>query len=108
MTEQQDAHTMQASEELVQTARQLEEARGYARQWSEVADGLREQMLEELGEADALTAVTASGVPVVMISESTRRTFDKERFKIKHPEIDLADFDNITQVRQLRVKLPEA
>ena len=99
MTPEQQTRTIEATDEIQSTTQQLVEARKNAKAWGELADQLRDQLLEEMD--DALVAVTASGEPVVKISESNRKSFDKKRFASDHPEIDLGDYDKITLVRQV-------
>jgi hypothetical protein len=92
-----------ATPEMIQLASELAVARKNAKQWGQIESNLRTDLLDLMEEADADMALTASGLPVVKITESTRKSLDKDALKIAHPEIDLEDYEKVSLVRTIKV-----
>lgn len=91
--------------EIVTRAKRLAEARSAASRWKQVADHERDEILtalEEEGGPDVLGAVTASGVRVVGITETTSKRFDVNKFREDHPDMDLSKYFKPTYSRQVR------
>lgn len=99
-----------ADEKSIELARRLGEARSNAKQWGEVADFVRDELLEhvkdlakvnEVEEPKALVA--AGGVKILSISETTRKTLDIDRVKADYPEIDWDNYYKVSASTQVRV-----
>lgn len=100
---------IQADDQTIELARRLGEARQAVKQWGEVADFNRDELLarvkevaNEQGIADPRTVV-ASGVKVVSISETDRRILDIDRLKAEHPEIDFDKYYRISTSTTVRI-----
>jgi hypothetical protein len=97
-----------ADPEMITLSRKLTEARDNRKQWDEICDGTRDQILarvdeiaKENGDAD-VKALTAGGIKVVSITENIRKTYDTERLKVDHPEIDFTQYEKVSFSRTVR------
>lgn len=102
-----------ADQEVIDLARKLEEARSNQKQWGDLIDYYRDQLLEkakELREAQGFeegvatkTVIASGATKVVTISESIRKIFDREAFHAAHPEIDLDQYQKVSSSVTVRV-----
>lgn len=106
----QNSQDVPADEKSIELARRLAEARSNAKQWGEVADFVRDELLEHVkdianaAEIDEVKAVVAAGgVKILSISETTRKYLDVERIKAEHPEINWDSYYKVSSSTQVRV-----
>jgi hypothetical protein len=106
----QNSQDVPADEKSIELARRLGEARSNAKQWSEVADFVRDELIDHVKLLAATVSVdepkavvAAGGVKILSISESTRKTLDVDRVKIEHPEIDWDSYYKVSSSTQIRV-----
>ena len=88
-------HKVQASDQIVAVARELKEARTNSARWGEIADIKKEDLRDLLGYVPgdgSVEAVTAAGIKVASVTESTRMLLDEDAFKRDHPDIDLNEY----------------
>lgn len=106
----QNSQDVPADEKSIELARRLGEARSNAKQWGEVADFVRDELIEhvktiasavDIDEPKAVVA--AGGVKILSISETTRKTLDVDRVKLDHPEIDWDYYYKVSSSTQVRV-----
>ena len=64
---------------------------------------IREEM-----ESRNIKSMDLSNMKITIVADSERRTFDKKAFEKDHPELDLSQYDKITQVKgSLKITLKE-
>lgn len=99
-----------ADDKTIELARRLGEARANSRQWGEVADYVRDELIEhakdiakEHGIDEPHTLTAGAGVKVVTISESLRKTIDLDKLKTDYPDIPWDDYYKVSSSVQVRV-----
>ena len=84
-----------ASQELIDIARRMNEAKLNISRWSEIVDACKEEIRDLMhyhsGDG-AIVAVTASGLKVTEISETIRMLLDEDALKRDYPDLDLAKY----------------
>lgn len=93
-------HVERSSTEWVAKMREL-------KQWHEqkkLAEHAYERIRDEvklLMDSEGVSKVTVPGVGKVTLSNGTRRSFNKDLFRQEHPEINLSDYEDVSESRAL-------
>lgn len=104
------AQDLPASEKFIELSRRLAEARSNSKQWGEVADYVRDELIEEgrtiarehgVDEPKAFTA--GAGVKVATVSETVRKTVDMDRLRHDYPDIPWDDYYKVSSSTMVRV-----
>lgn len=97
-----------ADEKTIELSRRLGEARSNSKQWGEVAEYLRDELIEHAKEiaaahgVDEPKALVASGVKVATITTSVRKTLDVDRLKSDYPDIDWDKYYKVSSSTMVR------